>query len=110
MKVRIYGKTLKIWMEADHLGRQGISQTEKAYVDYDSENLEVLGMGSEDFSPVREERELERRWVWIWRGKYNKGKKRWFDCYGLIQFRKSEKKAVKEMLKYKYNANDIQLR
>ena len=110
MAVRIYGKNLNYWKVEDERGREIIRQIEIAYREYETTG-ELVGAGSEDFSPERESREIEDRWVWTWDGqRLNKGGKRWFKCAGLIRFRKSEKAAVKAYLQTKYNAAVLQLR
>lgn len=111
MKIRIYGKTLEIWTAEDERGRNRITQREISYHEYDSETGELVGAGSEDFSPERQKRELEDRWAWTWDGeRRNKGGKRWFEDHGLVRFRKSEKAEVKKYLQNKYGAAELQLR
>lgn len=111
MKIRVYGKVLNIWCETDENGRERITQEEVAYKEYDTETMELVGTGSEDFSLERRRKEIEDRWIYAWDGqKRNKGGYRWFRCEGDIQFRKCEKKIVKEYLKKKYNAALIELR
>ncbi len=114
-RVRFYGKTLNVWNHTvNRNGRkmQVAYQTEEAYKEYHLEDGAIAGAGSEDFSPERYKEEVAKYWVWTWDGKkYNKGGKRWFECMGLVKFRKSEKKLVKEYLKMRYpEAELIQLR
>lgn len=109
--IRIYGKTLEIWTALDERGYERITQREISYREYDSETCELVGFGSEDFSPEREKMELENRWAWTWDGeRRNKGGKRWFEDHGLVKFRKSEKAEVKRYLQSKHDAVEIQLR
>lgn len=110
-KIRVYGKELQTWVNTDEKGRTKTVQTEYSYKEYNVDTMQVVNVGSEDFSPERLNNETEYKWLWVWDGeKLNKGGHRWFDCIGLIRYRKSEKKTVKEFYKNKYQASDIQLR
>ena len=112
--VRVYGKTLNEWTvtaEWHEREYEKLVQKEVEYREYDSESGDLVGAGSEDFSPERWNREVEDRWIWTWDGqKRNKGGYRWFECCGWSNFRKTEKKAYKEYLKNKYNAELVELR
>lgn len=111
MKIRIYGKTLKIWTADDEKWGKVTTQKEISYREYDSETGEVVGAGSEDFSMKRLGMDTEDKWVWTWDGqKLNKGDKRWFECRGVVRFRKGEKAEVKKFLQNKYGAAELQLR
>lgn len=115
MKIRIYGKVINTWTRMMPLaaGREieVISQLEIAYKEYSLDDGSLVGEGTEDFSSDRHKRELLYKSVWVWDGKkLNKGGHRWFDLVGDIKFQKSQRKAVKEFLKKKYNAEEIQLR
>lgn len=111
MRIRIYGKILEVWTAEDARGREITTQTEIAYREYDSETGELLGSGSEDFSPARERSEIDCRWIWTWDGdRRNKGGKRWFECHGMIKYRKREKSEVKRYLENKYNSAALELR
>lgn len=111
MTIRIYGKVMETWTSINEKGRETITQEELAYKEYDVETLNLIGIGSEDFSPERRHAETEKRWVWTWDGKKrNKGGFRWFECQGMTEIRKSEKKAVKAYFKKKYGAELIELR
>lgn len=106
MTVRFYGKTLQIWENDGQL-----IQMEKAYTDYDIETGEIKATGSEDFSPMRWVYETEDRWVWTWDGKKrNRGGHRWFEQHNLMQYRRNDRKLVKEYFKNKYNAELVELR
>lgn len=110
MKTRIYGKVLQEWIDHTQGTFGRFVQTEVAYKEYD-ENGELCGAGSEDFSPERNASETCSAWVWTWDGhRRNKGGHRWFDCRGIVKFRKSERKQVKELLLRKYRATAIELR
>ena len=51
--IRIYGKKLNTWKVPDEAGREIIRQYEFAYKEYDVETGDLVGEGSEDFSPER---------------------------------------------------------
>ncbi|MBR3238813.1 MAG: hypothetical protein IKF99_10285 [Oscillospiraceae bacterium] len=109
-RIRIYGRTLNTWVSQDERGREIIIQKEIEYTDFD-ETGSVLCKGSEDFSPERQRTEIEERWIYTWDGvKRNKGGYRWFEDRGLCKFRKNEKKAVKQFMQKRYNAEILQLR
>lgn len=110
--IRIYGKVLNEWKNYSEKWHCDIAyQREYAYKDIDATTGEIVATGSEDFSAEREAREIEYKWIYTWNGqKRNKGGYRWFDCQGTIKYRKSGKKAVKQYLKMKYNAEEAQLR
>ena len=112
MIIRIYGKTLETWKSySERWHCEMITQEEISYIEYDSETGEIVGSGSEDFSPAREAQDIDYKWIYTWDGqKVNKGGHRWFDCRGTIKYRKSGKKGVMEYLKNKYNAELVQLR
>lgn len=111
MRIRLYGKILQEWRAEDLNGRERLIQREIAYKEYDSETGELVGTGSEDFSPDRFYKEIATKYAWTWDGKkYNKGDHRWFECQGWYKFRKSERKAVKAYLQNKYKAVELQLR
>ena len=111
MRIRIYGKALERWTAEDERGRERTTQIEYAYMEYDSKTGEIIGAGSEDFSPKRLNDETEARWCWTWDGKKrNKGGHRCFFFFFFIRFRKSEKAEVKKYLNHKYNVEILQLR
>ena len=111
MRIRIYGKDLNSWYTTNEHGRRVCVQTEIAYKEYDSETCELLGVGSEDFSPTRERSTVDHAWVWTWDGqRLNKGGYRWFENMGYIRFRKSDRKGVKEYLFNKYKPIVLNLR
>ena len=99
------------WTSEDERGRERVTQREIAYQDINPATGELEGVGSEDFSPAREGRDIEYKWIYTWDGqKRNKGGHRWFTCHGTIKYRKSGRKAVQEYLKNKYHAEVVQLR
>lgn len=102
-KVRIYGKELNCWTYEDENGRQRARQYEIEYKEYDTKTGEIVGAGSEDFSPERYNKEVKDAFVWTWDGvKLNKGGHRWFEQRGYIKYRRSEAKQVKEYMATKY--------
>ena len=111
-KCRIYGKALKRFKSEDIRGRAVTIITEYAYREYRTATGDLAGIGSEDFSPIRENTEMIGAWVWTWDGvRRNKGGKRWFEYQEFIRFRKSDRAAVRRYLKTKYPlAAAIQLR
>ena len=111
-RIRIYGNTIFRWWGYDEVKDEVyVTQREIGYFDYDNYTGDIVGAGTEDFSTTRYNNEIRKRQIYSWDGeKRNKGDKRWFDCRGWITYRKSEAKAVKEYLKQKYNAAEIQLR
>lgn len=109
--IRIYGKKLNTWKTQDEAGREIIRQYEFAYKEYDVETGDLVGEGSEDFSPERLKKQTEEHWIFTWDGeRRNKGGHRWFDERGYVRHRSSEKKLVKEYMKNKYNAELVELR
>ena len=116
-RVRIYGKTVDKWFSEDGSGRKVLVQIEVEYKDYEFDfwgtgEWDLVGTGTEDFSPERYKTCVSIKSVWTWNGrKLNKGGHRWFDYQGLIKFRVSDRKNVIDYLKTKYdNAELIQLR
>lgn len=111
MEIRIYGKALNIWKSLDENGREIIVQKEIEYKSYDMETFELIGIGSEDFSPEAYKHFVSEKILYTWDGKrINKGGNRWFDYRGIVKFRTSERKQVLEFLKRKYEAEVAQLR
>lgn len=108
MKVRIYGKTVSKWH--DEAGR--LIQKEVGYMDYDTDDGTVWGMGTEDFSPVRWSRDVDDKWIWIWDGrKRNRGGHRAFELVRHLRFRKSQRAELRKLLHTMYpQAEMIQLR
>lgn len=113
-RVRIYKGIGQVWTHTEERnGRETeiIVQFEALYKEYSLEDGSLVGEGSEDFSTKRYESELQSRFVWVWDGrKRNKGGCRWFDCKGDISFPKGQSRLVKDLLKKKYDAEEVQLR
>lgn len=106
--VRIYGKVLNTWKSEDLRGRTIITQKEIAYTDYNIETGEIVGVGSEDFSYERYKKEVNEKFVYIWDGtKRMKNGHRWFDCCGMIRYKRSERKKVLRYLKNKYKDSTV---
>lgn len=111
MILRIYGATVETWRSYDNRDRLVVTQREICYREFDSDSGELVGTGTEDFSPARENLEIETRWIWTWDGKKrNKGGYRWFDNQGMIKYRKKDKKELKAYLKKRYKAEEVNLR
>lgn len=111
MTVRVYGKVLEQWFAYNENGREVLTQEEIAYRDFDTETGELVGVGSEDFSPERERREIDRAWVWTWDGqRRNRGGYRWFENAGYFKFRKSERAALREYIKARHRVEVVDLR
>lgn len=109
-KIRVYGKTVNRWTSEDEKGRVYTTQYEIEYKEYDKE-WNLVGAGTEDFSPERLHKEVEAKFVYTWDGqKRNKGGYRWFEAQGHVKVRKSCIKLYKEMVKAKYNAEMVDLR
>ena len=109
-KVRIYGKELQRWTATDLSGREITTQVEYSYKEY-NEAGELVGIGSEDFSPERMRAELDNPSVYTWDGeRRNKGGHRWFDYRGFYRIRKSERQAFKALMKKRYGAELVELR
>ena len=116
-RVRIYGRTLDRWSSEDETCRRFITQIEVEYKDYEFDfwgtgEWDLVGTGTEDFSPERYKTCVSECFVWTWDGrKLNKGGHRCFEEQGLIKFNSSDRKNVIDYLKLKYNnAELIQLR
>ena len=110
-RVRIYGKVLQRWYDTNENGRTYLVQRELAYKEYDVETGELVGAGSEDFSPERYAREISERWIYTWDGESrNAGGYRRFQDQGQIKFRRSEARRVKALLKDRYGAEIVELR
>lgn len=109
-KIRIYGKVLQRWTATDLNGRERTTQIEYSYEEY-NEAGEVVGIGSEDFSPEREKLELDHISLYTWDGeRRNKGGYRWFDCRGFYRIRKAERQAFKALMAKRYGAQLVELR
>jgi len=108
---RIYGKTVKMWYETDHLNRNLCTQVEVEYRDID-EHGNTLARGTEDFSLDRLNKQVQTAEVWTWKGRYNDGGKRWFEFECGIKYRKGDGRTVKAALVEKYGATSelVQLR
>lgn len=107
---RIYGKRLNYWHVEDEKGRPILRQIEIAYKEY-NEYGELIGVGSEDFSKERYEREILYKQIYSWNGeKRNKGGNRWFDDLGSIIYNKRDSKIVKEYLTKLHGSTLLQLR
>lgn len=109
-RMRIYGKILQRWTVTDEQGRERTTQIEVAYKEY-NEAGNLIGEGSEDFSPERWNQTTTRKNVWTWDGKrLNKGGHRWFEYQACLTFRKEDSKAVKELYKTRLNAAAVDFR
>lgn len=108
---RLYGKELERWTVTDENGRPRTRQIEFEYKEYLTENGELCGAGSEDFSLDRYHNEMLFKFVWTWNGeRRNAGGNRWFECCGAVMYTRKDARAVKEYLKRKYNAELVELR
>lgn len=108
--MRIYGKAINTWTATDERGIERTIQLELPYKDLDKAG-NVVAIGTEDFSRDRYNSQTERRFVYAWDGqRRNRGNKRWFMCCEFVEFRKSDKRDLKEYYKAKYQATEIQLR
>lgn len=108
--MRIYGKILHTWTYTDEQGRLRASQIEVEYRDW-NEAGQLIGTGSEDFSPERWKQATRSTYVWAWDGKsYNRGGHRAFEYQTHITYRRPEAKAVKAFYKALYKAEAIELR
>lgn len=108
--IRLYGDILEKWLQENENGRQILVQVEKSYKEFDLNGF-LVNVGSEDFTPERLNQEVDEKFIYTWDGeKRNNGGYRQFECKGLIHFRKSERKLVREYLVNKYNAEKVELR
>lgn len=111
MTVRFYGKVLNTWTHETESGHTVATQYEIAYKEYDTETLELVAVGSEDFSPSRLKGETLHKGVFTWDGEtYRRDGKRKFEYIGNRQFRKSERKAVEDYCRKLYGADVVQFR
>lgn len=110
--VRVYGKVINRWYGEDNKGRKITTQKEVEYKEYDAETGALRATGTEDFSPERWNKEVAEHWIYTWDGeKRNKGGHRWFEDRGRYVYRKSEKKALEQLMKTRYSdAEMVQLR
>ena len=107
--MRVYGKVVDRWT-ADYGGRNITVQFEVAYTDYDAD-WNVIGVGTEDFSPERYYGEVSEKWVSTWDGsRRNKGGHRWFEDRGLWKFRKSDAKAFKAAVAKRFGAAEVTMK
>ena len=108
--MRIYGKILHTWTHTDEQGRLRTSQMEVEYRDW-NEAGQLIGTGSEDFSPERWKQTIRSTYVWAWDGhSFNRGGHRAFEYQTHITYRRQEAKAVKAFYKALYKAEAIELR
>ena len=106
-RVRIYGKTLNEWHCWGHEDRELLVQKEIEYKEYDPETGELVGVGSEDFS-LKRLKSIKQHWIWTWDGqKRNKGGYRWFECQGLIKYRDSDWKDLKQLMAVRYPSAEV---
>ena len=119
MTVRIYGKVINTWTakrmiiwRGQEKEREVLIQKEVEYKEYDTETGALRATGTEDFSPERWNNEVAAHWIHTWDGqRRNKGGHRWFEDMGKYTYRKSEKKALEQLMKTRYsNAEVIQFR
>ena len=112
MRVRFYKPSwVNRWLTYDENGKPIVAQYELAYKVIDTETLQIVETGTEDFSPERVGRELSNRWIYTWDGKRrNKGGYRAFDDRGMAMYRRSEVEGVKEYYRNRYQAAEVQLR
>lgn len=112
-KIRIYGKELNRWFATvEKNGRQTTvtTQIELEYKEYDIESGELVGTGSEDFSKERYDNNIIKPDVHTWDGeRLNKGGHKWWDYRGYVTINKTDRKALKQYMENKYNA-EVQLR
>ena len=109
--VRIYGNVVNRWTHTDESGREFTTQYEIEYREYDTENMKLAGVGSEDFSPARLRKDTRHKGIFTWDGKtYRKDGKRKFEYRGMRIFRASDRDAVMEYYRKLYNAELVQLR
>lgn len=106
MTVRIYGKTLNQWTAVDERGREVLTQVELAYKEYDSRTCELVRAGSEDI-PMGNNPAARNRYalaeVRTWDGRrLNKGGYRWWEYQGIVRYRPSDRKALREYIEHKY--------
>ena len=112
-KVRIYKPFwTKVWTVRDIItSRDVVVQYEYSYTEIDTESGNVVGMGTEDFSPERYRREVVTRWIYTWDGtRRNKGGHRWFDDRGRVTYRRTQVADVREYYRNRYQAAEVQLR
>lgn len=116
--VRIYGNIVNTWkawepviIRGQYQERERITQYEIEYTEYDM-NGNVVATGTEDFSAERYNTTFKSQEVYTWDGKkLNKGGHRWFEYRGFIRYNASQRKALNQYLKNKYNeAELVQLR
>lgn len=108
---RLYGKELERWTVTDENGRLRTRQIEFEYKEYRTENGELCGAGSEDFSFERYNNEMMYKFVWTWNGeKRNAGGNRWFEYQGMVRYTRKDARAVKEHFKRVYNVDVVELR
>lgn len=109
--VRIYGRTINTWTtkkmiiwRGQEKEREVLIQKEVEYKEYDAETGKLRATGTEDFSPERWNSEVAAHWIHTWDGeKRNKGGYRWFEDKGKYTYRKSEKKALEQLMKTRYS-------
>lgn len=108
-KIRIYGKVLNRWLENISAYVDRMVQIELEYNEYDVESGALVGTGSEDFSRKRYESIIKPD-IYTWDGeKVNKGGHKWWDYRGYVTINKTDRKALKQYMANKYNA-EVQLR
>ena len=108
---KIYGKTLNTWTVYDEIHDLYVQvQREVAYREYYKDTHELKQIGSRDFTKYTDH-EMTQAWIWSWDGvTRNAGGHRWFRCEGTVRYSSGDAKAVREHLRRKYNAAEIQLR
>ena len=110
LPMRVYGKVVRSWTNVNERGHDILVAKEVAYTDYDAD-WNVVGTGTEDFSPARWKSDVIEKWVWAWDGsRRNAGGHRWFDCHGLWKVRKSDRKEFVAAVAKRFYAADVSLR
>ena len=96
MATRLYFQRVREWhaSEGEHGFINRLLQFEVRYKDY-NEQGELVGCGTEDFTPERWRDQTVGGWVYGWDGnRRNKGGHKWWEVISAVHYRRGERKAV----------------
>lgn len=110
MKVRLYDKCIRQWKVVCEDGYERTSQLEYAYKEYDVRNGKLIGVGSEDFTPLRKSKQMLFCDIRTWDGvKRRSDGSKWFNSVGVYRTRKEDRKALGLWASATFQAEEIRI-
>lgn len=110
MRVRLYGKLIRQWKVLCEDGYERVSQSEYEYKEYDVKSGQLVGVGSEDFSPQRKAKQMLFYDIRTWDGvKRRADGSKWFNSVGVYRTRKGDRKALGLWASATFKAEEIRL-